>query len=443
MRTRRKARRLPWGWLLCVASCSVASSDFARAELTLEKVVLISRHGVRSPTAGDTPLSDIARQSWPAWPVPPGYLTPRGQALAALMGSYYRRFYEYRGLLSTAACPAPDAIFVRADVDQRTRLTGAALLSGMFPGCALSVSHGPVDKPDPLFHPAQGGACTIDFERGRASVLKQAGGDLENAVQKHREALQKIQSVLACCAPKLCQASGAKTCSLTTMPSTIALRHKDGGVRLAGPISIASTAAEVFLLEYAQGFAAKQVAWGRASSPAAIIELLAFHRVQFDLIERTPYLAARHGSALLNEIREMLRAKAEPASTTRSAAAASRLTILVGHDTNIANIGGMLDLHWTLGGYLPDETPPAAALAFELLRDTGSGRYFVRLMYYSQTLDQMRRMSVLDLANPPAATAVAIPGCADPEQSGACAWSDFNARVTRAVDRDCVVESMK
>ena len=40
-----------------------------------------------------------------------------------------------------------------------------------------------------------------------------------------------------------------------------------------------------------------------------------------------------------------------------------KLTLLVGHDTNLANIGGMLGLHWSLPSYLPDATPPAGASA--------------------------------------------------------------------------------
>jgi 4-phytase/acid phosphatase len=315
----------------------------------------------------------------------------------------------------------------------------------MFPGCGLSVAHGPTDKPDPLFHPVEAGVCKIDFERGRAAVLEKAGGDLDKAVDAHRKALQQLQTVLGCCAPKLCTAGGAgaaknstKTCSLPTLASTVAERKRDGSVRLTGPIAIGSTTAEVFLLEYAQGFPLGRVAWGRAPTAAAIKELLVFHRMQFDLIERPPYLAARHGSALLREVRDLMRRTAEPSAGGQSAGTASKLIILVGHDTNIANIGGMLDVHWDLEGYLPDETPPAGALAFELLRDTGSGRRFVRAMYYSQTLDQMRRMAVVDLANPPVTAAVAIPGCAGTEHGGACAWSDFETRVTQLLDRDCV-----
>jgi hypothetical protein len=74
----------------------------------------------------------------------------------------------------------------------------------------------------------------------------------------------------------------------------------------------------------------------------------------------------------------------------------AKLVIYVGHDTNLANIGGMLKLDWQLGRYQQNETPPAGAMVFELLRDA-AGKYFVRVSYVSQTLDQMRQSTILRL----------------------------------------------
>ena len=86
-------------------------------------------------------------------------------------------------------------------------------------------------------------------------------------------------------------------------------------------------------------------------------------------------------------------------------------TLLVGHDTNLANIGGMLGLHWSLPSYLANETPPAGAMHFDLLRDRETKVHAVRIRYIAQTLDQMRRMVPLDLARPPETAVVKIDGC--------------------------------
>jgi 4-phytase/acid phosphatase len=429
-------RRGTLGALLVLAALA---HDAVAAEFVLERVVLVSRHGVRSPTTPDPPLSEIASRAWPSWPVSPGHLTPRGENLASLMGAYYRAHYAARGLLPAQGCPSPDGIHVWADVDQRTRLTGAGLLEGMFPGCGLPVHNGPTEKPDPIFHPVRAGICSVDTDRARAAVLARAGGSLKRVLRTHREPLRRLQAVLGCCAPRLCQASGRARCTLATLPSALDVRHKDGSVRLTGPIPIGSTASEIFLLQYAQGLPRDQVAWGRASSPASIRPLLRLHRLQFDLIERTPYLAARQGSALAYQVLETLRQTAEGTSDAPNVVLAdSKMVIYVGHDTNLANIGGMLGLHWQLKGYLRDETPPTGALAFELLRETASGRHFVRMAYFSQTLEQMRRMTRLDLAHPPARAGVSLAACSRVEYGGACPWPDFVAAVKKALDPACV-----
>src|SRR6266481_8921923 len=65
---------------LCAAIiAAVMINDAAlAADYELLSAVIVSRHGVRSPTAVTPPLASIAADPWPRWPVPPGYLTPRG-----------------------------------------------------------------------------------------------------------------------------------------------------------------------------------------------------------------------------------------------------------------------------------------------------------------------------------------------------------------------------
>src|SRR5262245_5845619 len=333
-----------WGRLGAGLLAAALAHDAVAAELILEKVVLISRHGVRSPTETHPPLADVASRPWATWPVPPGYLTPRGEKLASLMGAYYRQ--RYASLLPAKGCPAPNLVYLWADIDQRTRRTGEGLLAGLFPGCGLPVQSASTDKADPIFHPVRAGVCSIDGERGRAAVLDRVGGNLETALKQHSRSVRRLQSVLDCCAPKLCRDRGAERCTLLTMSSAVEVRPKDGSVGLLGPIPIGSTASEVFLLEYAQGLPRRQVAWGRVRSSSDLRTLLPLHRVQFDLIERTSYLAGRQGSALLNQILEALRPAPERTSGAPAAVPAeSKLVIYVGHDTNLANIGGILGVH--------------------------------------------------------------------------------------------------
>src|SRR4051812_29939701 len=50
----------------------------AEANFSLEKVVLIERHGIRAPTKAPATYAKYAAEAWPDWPVAPGELTAHG-----------------------------------------------------------------------------------------------------------------------------------------------------------------------------------------------------------------------------------------------------------------------------------------------------------------------------------------------------------------------------
>jgi 4-phytase/acid phosphatase len=375
-----------------IVSAAMAVGGVAlAAEFELVSTVALSRHGVRSPIAGHPALATFAADTWPTWPVPSGHLTPRGAELAKLLGAYYREYYAAQGLFPARGCPPTGRVVAWADVDQRTLVTAQSLLDGMFPGCNLAPGSLINEKMDPLFHPRRAGVCRVDPARARRSVISSAGGSLASLRRTLRTEIAAMQSVLKCCHPALCRAAGANApCSLRNLPTAI-VSEDSGNVRLSGPISIGSTASEIFLLEY-----------------------------------------ARQGSALMERILSTLQ-RAVDISGTKG----PLFTLLVGHDTNLANIGGMLGLHWSLPSYLANETPPAGAMHIDLLRDRETKVHAVRIRYIAQTLDQMRRMVPLDLARPPETAVVKIDGCKASED-GACPWTEFATLANRAIDRACV-----
>jgi 4-phytase/acid phosphatase len=159
--------------------------------------------------------------------------------------------------------------------------------------------------------------------------------------------------------------------------------------------------------------------------------VLEVHTVYADLMRRTPYLARARGSNLLAHVLHSL----EQAATGKPVAGAlgkpgDALLVLSGHDTNLSNLSGMLGLSWKLAGYQPDDTPPGGALIFSLWRDTGSGKYAVKLRYVAQSLDQMRDAQRLSLASPPEGQDVALPNCA----AAGCPWAAAKATLEKAID---------
>jgi hypothetical protein len=88
--------------------------------------VILTRHGVRSPTWTLPVLNEYSAEPWPDWGVAPGKLTPRGRELMTLFGSYYRLYFAAAGLLPSTGCE--DAVtFVSWRTQNRVPATPAML----------------------------------------------------------------------------------------------------------------------------------------------------------------------------------------------------------------------------------------------------------------------------------------------------------------------------
>ena len=132
-------------------------------------------------------------------------------------------------------------------------------------------------------------------------------------------------------------------------------------------------------------------------------------------------------------------ASLEQAASGKPAAGAlgqpgSGLAVLAGHDTNLSNLSGMLDLSWRVPGQAPDDTPPESALVFSLWRAAAGGEWSVKLEFVTPSLDQMRDLQPLTLDSPPARVPLAIPGCGSGRADGGCPWPAVRAAMRKAID---------
>jgi len=429
----------PWGRLATALLLSgVSAAAFAQSSGTLLQAVLVSRHGVRTPTMSNEVLANFAAQPWPAWKEPLGNLTAKGKRLATLVGRYQRSALAAEKLLPASGCPEPGSVYVYADVAERTGQTAEGFLEGLAPGCGIPIRSKAPANIDGVFHPVAAGVCRIDALEAQTAILERVGGSFSSVLAAHRDAFDALQSILGCCAPGVCAAFGRPApCTLPAVPTALVGLPDGAGISLIGGLSIASTASEIFLLEYADGRPLPEVGWGRADL-SAIQKVLPLHDAVFDLLFRTPYLARREGSSLLARAAGAvtglpLGGLGAPEAAVRDA----RLVAFVGHDDNLANLGGLLEARWSMPGYPENETPPAGALLFERRR-MASGSEEIFLSFVAQTPDQMRSEAPLTPAAPPIRVPVRIPGCSRDAPGYPCSAAEFAQVVARAIDPDCV-----
>ncbi len=385
--------------------------------LELEHVVMLVRHGVRAPLS-DEAAATSSVEPWPVWSTPGSHLTPHGREGMRLLGAYDRDRYAAAGLLPSAGCPAPGAITIWTNAVERTIASGEALADGLAPGCGLKVDHLALDQHDPLFAWAGPETPGFDAPAAVAAINAETGGGARIAAP-YRPQLETLETILGCNRP-----GAAHPCDLAAEPAAIKVSADGKSIDVAGPIRVASGAAQVLMLQYLEGFPLDQVGWGRASLDK-ITQVSRLHALLFEVYSRPSYLAPRVARDLARRLMALIGGEESADTSSRPV-----LSIIVGHDDNIAAITALLGANFQMPGYGYDDPPIGGALIFEVYRKRGGGERFVRVLYQAQTPDQLRNLQPLDLAHPPALQALKLNSCYE-SQAGVCRLRDVMTTLSR------------
>jgi 4-phytase/acid phosphatase len=408
--------------VLCFAP--VLAEDFVPAG-QLERVVILSRHGVRSPTQDNDTLKNYRKSNTPPWPdfgvQHPADLTLKGALLMQQMGAYYRPQWR---LFGVDACPNPKPFFW-ADREERTLMTARALVAGLAGGpCELPVRETiepnvPTrERFDPVFHPTSANpSCKIDPPPVNPTVSP--------------DQIQQVQDVVDCCSEKLCTMIGKKPpiCQLKdVMDDTNDKKTHDAAYNFIQSFG------EILLFEYAQDFVGFNFAFGKIA-PAEKAKWMSLLAIHADLFNKKQRNGANGDVALLqgaNLLYHMTSAIATgkpliPPAVGPPMNSPRKFMVYVGHDTNIANVAALLGLHWQVGDYPADDVAPGAALAFEVRQYTLGAPLYVNAVMLVQPPESLRGDGS-DVSS----QRLPIPGC---RPDGSCEMSKFVNIATNIVKK--------
>jgi len=434
--TKTRLLRLTALAVSCASLLGAQATRSRRADDTqLKQIIIFGRHSVRAPVADNSILNTFSVKQYPEFSVGAGLLTPNGAKLETILGSYYRLWLTNEKLLTGNDSTDAASVYFRSNVIERTIATAQSFASGLLPEASVNVNHYGATESDPLFDPVGARVAPFDQNMAIAAVKGRLGGDPPSLASAYAPELALTRSLLfgypvgetpVPSAPK-------GLIDVTTIPIDITAGTYGMPVGLGG-LSMAGVAVDPFIMEYADGMPASDVGWGQLP-PAGISQLSRLSNLAIDLQFRTPYLARTLSSNLASHVvRSMVQSATGNAMAGSLGTPSTKVVVLIASDVNVCGYAGLLHLDWILPGYAADTCSPGGALVFELRQSQTNGEYIVRASYRGQTLDQLRNLTPLTLAAPPAIAPVFIPGCSTRNATFDCPLEDF-VRVSRhAID---------
>ncbi len=378
-----------------LASACATEGSLSHPGYTLEKVVVLSRHNIRSPLSGSgSVLGDITPHEWFAWSSKPSELSTRGGVLETQMGQYFRKWLEQEGLFPENYIPEDGAVRFYANSMQRTIATAQYFSSGILPVANVEIEHHEqLNKMDPVFHPQ----LTFASESYCSAAAAQVDTLYRQAVLELEDNFALLADVIDMGSSEAYR-SGAVGALRTDDTQLVLKENAEPGV--TGSLKTACSVSDALVLQFYEESDPLRAGFGNSLSLREWKEISEIKDVYGDVLFTAPLIAVNVAHPLLCEIRSELSTDSR------------KFSFLCGHDSNVGSILAALDAEdYILPGTIEAKTPIGCKLVFSLWRAAnGTQMCSVDLVY--QTTRQLHEMPLLDSLTPPAVHPVALRGMA-------------------------------
>ena len=391
-------RKSAWiAWMLVFVLLTAAGPATAEADHTgyrLDKVVVLSRHNIRSPMSGSgSLLGEITPHEWFEWTSNPSELSLRGAMLETTMGQYFRLWLEGEGFFPENYRPEEGAVRFYANAKQRTLATARYFSAGLLPVAEVQIeSRADYDTMDPVFAPTLN-FVTDEYARDVLAQISAMGGaagirgihaGLQDAIVLLMDVTDMEKSEA--------YAAGTYGDLLEGETEIILEAGKEPG--MTGPIKTATSVADALTLQYYEEPDAVKAAFGHELTDDAWRRIHGIVDTYTEMLFAAPLVSVNVAHPLLVEIASELRSDER------------RFSFLCGHDSNVASVLAALGAEeYDLPETVEPKTPIGVKLVFERwVSEEGEAYYAVSLVY--QSTAQLRAISPLSAECPPMKEAV-------------------------------------
>ncbi|CAD6057015.1 bifunctional glucose-1-phosphatase/inositol phosphatase [Escherichia coli] len=399
-----------------VLLASNAQAQTVQEGYQLQQVLMMSRHNLRAPLANNgSVLEQSTPNKWPEWDVPGGQLTTKGGVLEVYMGHYMREWLAEQGMVKSGECPPPDTVYAYANSLQRTVATAQFFITGAFPGCDIPVHHQEkMGTMDPTFNPVITDDSAAFSEQAVAAMEKELSKLQLTDSYKLLEQIVNYKDSPAC--------KEKQQCSLVDGKNTFSAKYQqEPGV--SGPLKVGNSLVDAFTLQYYEGFPMDQVAWGEIKSDQQWKVLSKLKNGYQDSLFTSPEVARNVAKPLVSYIDKAL-------VTDRTSA--PKITVLVGHDSNIASLLTALDFKPYQLHDQNERTPIGGKIVFQRWHDSKANRDLMKIEYVYQSAEQLRNADALTLQVPAQRVTLELSGCPI-DANGFCPMDKFDRVLNEAV----------
>lgn len=414
--------------LLFVSAVSFAEDQavpsLSREGYTLEQVVVLSRHNIRSPLSGKgSVLGEITPHEWFSWSSEPSELSLRGGVLETEMGQYFRKWLEGEGLIPENYRPEANAVRIYANSKQRTIATAHYFSSGFLPAAnPLIEYHAEFDKMDPVFSPNLFFVSDAYKEYAEAEIRALFTDRISDLADNYALLADVID---------LKDSDALKNGTFTEFRTddTEFTLNQDAEPAMTGSLKTGCSVADALVLQYYEEADERKAAFGHQLSNEQWKDISEIKDLYVDVLYTAPLIAVNVAHPLLQEIRAEMDAE-------------DRLfTFLCGHDSNLASVLAALDVEeYMLPNAIESKTPIGSKLVFSKWSDADGHAFWSADLVY-QTTEQLRTTPLLTPENPPAVFPLIFSGL-DRNQDGLYSEADMLKRFDQAIEAyDSLIEN--
>lgn len=389
---------------------SLSNDDY-----TLEKVVVLSRHNIRSPLiGGDSVLGQITPHEWFEWTSPASQLSVRGGTLETGMGQYFRKWLEDEGLFPENYQPDKEDVRIYANSKQRTIATARFFTSGLLPASNEEVEyHAEFDTMDPVFNPQ---LTFVSDEYARAAK-EQIDEMYSDDIEDLKDNYELISDVIDMEESEAYKDGSVKAFRTDDTEITI---EKDKEPAMEGSLKTGCSVSDAMTLQYYEEEDPAKAAFGKSLSREQWDEITEIKDLYSDVLFTAPLISCNVANPLL---KEML---SEISNDGRE------FTFLCGHDSNLLSVLSALEADdYILPEALERKTPIGCKLVFSKWKAENGEEYWDADLVY-QTTDQLRNADILTEKEHPASVDISFKGL-KANEDGMYTDKDIKGRFRKAV----------